>query len=437
MKPTDVEIEETLADHWRSLPPAERPERFREMPREQAGELFLSLTTWDQAELLESLSERERRLWVRLLPPDDAADLVQHVNDDERQAYLALLDDAPRREIIALLAYEEDVAGGLMNPRFVRLRPEMTADEAIAYVRRQAAQTQSIHYAYVLDPAQRLLGVVGFRDLFAAPPTQRVRDFMRAEIASVSEQMDQEDVAHLFEQLHLLALPVLDEEGRMKGIVTADDIIEVVEEEASEDIQKFGGAGALDGPYLQVGFLEMIRKRGGWLAVLFVGEMLTATAMAHYEHEIAKAVVLALFVPLIISSGGNSGSQAATLVIRAMALGEVQISDWWRVMKRELASGLVMGSLLGVMGVGRIVIWHAATGMYGDHYLPLAFTIGLSLVGVVLFGTISGSTLPLVLQRLGFDPASASAPLVATLVDVTGVLIYFSVAALLLSGTLL
>ena len=194
---------------------------------------------------------------------------------------------------------------------------------------------------------------------------------------------------------------------------------------------------ALDGPYLQVGFFEMIRKRGGWLAVLFVGELLTATAMAHYEDEIAKAVVLALFVPLIISSGGNSGSQAATLVIRAMALGEVQISDWWRVMKREIGSGLVLGSLLGVMGFGRIVIWHADTGMYGDHYHPLAFTIGLSLVGVVLFGTISGSTLPLGLQRLGFDPASASAPSVATLVDVTGVLIYFSVAALLLRGTLL
>jgi len=249
--------------------------------------------------------------------------------------------------------------------------------------------------------------------------------------------MDQEALSKLFVEHDFLAIPVVDAAGRMKGIVTVDDIVDVVQEEATEDIQKIGGMEALDAPYLEIGFLDMVRKRGGWLAALFIGEMLTATAMGYFEKEIARAVVLALFVPLIISSGGNSGSQASTLVIRAMALQELRLRDWWRVIRRELAAGLSLGTILASIGLVRILAWQGAFGLYGEHYMLIAITVSLSLIGVVMWGTIIGATLPMVLTRLGFDPASASAPFVATLVDVSGIVIYFTVASLVLGGTLL
>lgn len=428
---------ESLLENWSRLSRDERPDFFRSLAHDDAADLFFSLTTWDQAELLDSLPERERRFWLRALAPDDAADVVQHFPEEERAAYLEMLDEVTRREVKALLAYKEDAAGGLMSPRFVRLRPEMTVDEAIAYVRRQASQVDSIHYAYVLDSRQRLLGVLGFRDLLAAAPNQLVRDVMRTEFVAVTEEVDQERLARLFEDWRLVAIPVIDAEGRMRGIVTVDDIVDAVEEEATEDLQKFGGSAALEGPYLGIGLRRMVRKRAGWLAVLFLGESFTATAMAHFEDEIARAVVLATFIPLIISSGGNSGSQAATLVIRAMALGEVGLRDWWRILRREIGSGLALGALLGAIGLARIVIWELAARVYGEHYLLVGLTVAVSLIGVVLLGTVTGSMLPLILRRLGFDPASASAPFVATLVDVTGVVIYFSVAAMILRGTLL
>ncbi|HEY0840054.1 MAG TPA: magnesium transporter, partial [Vulgatibacter sp.] len=282
-----------------------------------------------------------------------------------------------------------------------------------------------------------LEGVVSFRELFVAPPQKHVADVMRTEVISVHEDMDQEAVAQIFATRGLMALPVLDADGRMKGIVTSDDIVDVVQEEATEDIQKLGGMEALDMPYLRTPFLEMVRKRAGWLAALFLGEMLTATAMGYYEHEIARAVILALFVPLIISSGGNAGSQATTLVIRAMALGELRIRDWWRVIRREFSSGLLLGTILAAIGFVRIVLWEQAFHSYGEHYLLVAGTVSFSLVGVVTWGTLAGSMLPFLLRRFGFDPASASAPFVATLVDVSGLVIYFSVAQAILSGTLL
>lgn len=428
---------ESIAEEWVALSPDERARAFRAMPREAADDFFLELSTWDQAGLLQFLSDGERRSLLRLLPPDDVADLIQQLPEDTRSAHLSLIDETTRREVSALLAYQEDVAGGLMNPRFVRLRPEMTVDEALAYVRRQASQAESIHYGYVLDPQQRLLGVLSFRELFASRPTQLVREVMHTGYFAASDQTDQEEVARLLTDHHLFAIPVLDESGCMKGVVTWDDVVDVVQEEASEDIQRFGGSEALEGPYLQVEFLDMVKKRAGWLAILFLGEMLTATAMGHFEEEIAQAVVLALFIPLIISSGGNSGSQAATLVIRAMALGEVRLRDWWRVIRRELAAGVVLGSVLGSIGLTRILLWQAFASVYGEHYLLIGLTVATSLLGVVLFGTIAGSMLPLILRRLGFDPASASAPFVATLVDVTGLIIYFSIAAVLLRGSLL
>jgi magnesium transporter len=384
------------------------------------------------------MAPEERRTWLRLLAPDDAVDLIQAVPVDERQALLGLLDPPTRSEVTGLLAYAEDQAGGLMNPHYARLRPDMSVVEAISYLRRFAREHRdSTYYSYVLDDDTRLLGTVSFRELFAADGHQRIADVMCPDPITAAEHLDQEEVSRIFAAHHFLALPVVDAEGRMKGVVTIDDVVDVVREEATEDIQKMGGTEALEAPYLTIGFGAMVRKRAGWLGVLFLGEMLTATAMGRYQDEIARAVVLALFVPLIISSGGNSGSQASTLVIRAMALGEVGLRDWWRVIRRELASGIVLGSILAAIGLVRILTWQGVFHVYGDHYGLIAATVGLSLIGVVTFGTLAGSMLPFLLQRIGFDPASASAPFVATLVDVTGLIIYFSVANLVLRGTLL
>lgn len=423
---------------WPVLSSEDRWRAFGLLPRTEAEDLFLALPTRDQAELLLALPSAERRSWIRLLPPDDAADLIQHVPQEEREALLALLDDATRSQVSGLLAYAEDAAGGLMNPHYARLRPEMTVTEAIAYLRKYAAEHRdTTYYAYVLDEQQKLLGVLSFRELFAAAPNQKVAECMQTDLITVREDQDQEAVSRLFAQHHFLALPVVDDQGRMKGVVTIDDIVDVVQEEATEDIQKIGGSEALDLPYFATDFATLVRKRGMWLTALFLGEMLTATALGYFEEEIARAVVLALFLPLIISSGGNSGSQASTLIIRAMALGEIRLRDWWRVIRRELLSGLALGSLLGAIGVVRIALWQFGFGLYGEHWEWVALTVGLALAGVVTWGTIVGSMLPFVLRRLGFDPASASAPFVATLVDVTGLIIYFTVASIILRGTLL
>ena len=437
-EPAEVLSVDDLREAWDLLDTEERLSGFRALERTEAEAFFLGLSSRDQTELLLELPSPERRSWLRLLAPDDAADVIQEAPREEWPHLLALLDEPTRREVSALLAYAEDDAGGLMNPRYARTRPEMTIDEAIAYLRRQARERpESLYYAYVLDQEQRLLGVVSFRELFAALPNQKVAEIMRTKLQTVHEDMDQEEVARMFDRLHFVALPVVDESGVMKGIVTADDIVDVVREEATEDIQKIGGTEALDAPYLDIGFFTMIKKRGGWLMALFVGEMLTASAMGYYQAEIARAVVLALFVPLVISSGGNSGSQATTLVIRAMALGEVRLRDWWRVVRREFLAGLTLGVLLATIGMIRILVWESIFHTYGVHAGVIAITVGLALVGVVMWGTLVGSMLPFLLRRLNFDPASASAPFVATLVDVTGLVIYFTTAHFILRGTLL
>lgn len=429
---------EELHEAWPVLSIDERLEGFRLLPASVADDFFLALSAREQAEVILHLQPAERRTWVRLLPPDDLADLVQAVEPEQAESILSQLDDASRREVNVLLAYAEDDAGGLMNPRFARVRPDMSIDEAISYLRKQARErVETVYYAYVLDAEQHLLGVLSLRQLFQTASDKRVADVMQRDVITVSEDTDQEAVSRLFTEHAFMALPVLDAQQRMKGIVTVDDIVDVVQEEATEDIQKAGGMEALEAPYFETGFFGMLKKRIGWLLVLFLGQMLTATAMSSFEDEIATAVVLSLFVPLIISSGGNSGSQASTLIIRSLALGEMRLRDWWRVARRELLSGLVLGLVLGVVGLARILIWNSITGVYGEHALPLGITVALSVLGVVTFGTLAGSMLPLVLRKFGFDPASASAPFVATLVDVSGVLIYFTVASLLLRGTLL
>jgi len=427
-----------LRNIWTIIAPDDRLSGFKLLPRAEAEEFFLELPARDQAELLLMLPQEDQRAWIRLLPPDDAADLIQAGPETARERLLGLLDEPSRKEVNALLAYAEDAAGGLMSPRYARLRPDMTVDEAISYLRREARERlETIYYVYVLDEQQRLLGVVSFRELFAAQPQKRVREIMQTQLVTIREFQDQESVSRVFAQHDLMAIPVVDAENHIKGIVTLDDIVDVVQEEATEDIQKLGGTEALDEPYLKIAFTRMVRKRGVWLAALFLGEMLTATAMAYFEDEIARAVVLALFVPLIISSGGNSGSQASTLVIRAMALGEVKLRDWWRVIRREFATGVVLGTMLGLIGFLRITVWQRVSPVYGSHYLLVALTVFGSLIGVVTFGTLAGSLLPFVLRRIGLDPASASAPFVATLVDVTGLVIYFTVASVILRGTLL
>jgi magnesium transporter len=396
-----------LRDAWPLLDLDERADGLRVLEREDAEEFFISLSARDEATLILHFRPGQRRQWMRLLEPDDVADVIQEAGDEHKQTLLNLLD---------------------------------AADEALLYLRRQArAALETIYVAYVVDADQMLLGVVSFRDLFGADPKTLVAEIMTTEVVRVTDEMDQEAVSRVFAEHDLNVIPVVDKDGKMKGIVTVDDIVDVVQEEATEDIQKFGGLEALDLPYLQSNRRSMIKKRARWLAILLIGEMFTATALGFFEDSLIP--ILALFLPLIISSGGNSGSQASTLVIRAMALGEVRGADWWLVFRREILIGLVLGIILGGIASVRVLVW-GSFGAYhhlagGSHYALVGMTVACAVVGCVLWGTIMGSMLPFLLRRLGADPASASAPLVATLVDVSGIVIYFTIAHLILTGVLL
>jgi magnesium transporter len=442
--PAPVEDEglsaEELRDAWPLLDLDERGDGLRVLPREDAEDFFVSLPASDQAALLLHFRPGQRRQWMRMLEPDDVADVVQYAGEENKQTLLALLDVPTRKEVNALLAYAEDEAGGLMSTRYARLRPAMTADEAVSYLRRQARdKIETIYYAYVLDPELHLLGVVSFRDLFAADPKKTVADVMETDVVRVSDETDQETVSRIFAEHDLTVVPVVDSEGKMKGIVTVDDIVDVVQEEATEDAQKFGGMEALELPYLQSSRREMIMKRGRWLVLLLVGSMLTTTAMESFGDQIARVPVLSVFIAMIVSTGGNSGSQASTLVIRAMALGEVRAADWWLILRRELAIGFALGGVLFIVAFLRVLIWGsfgAYAGPYGDPYVMIALAVGISVIGCTTCGTLAGAMLPFVLKKFGADPASASAPFVATLVDVSGILIYFGIANLILSRVL-
>ena len=426
-----------LWQEWVTLPLRARLSRFTRLTRRQSERFFVSLDPRDQVGLLREVPQAEQRALMRLLAPDALADLLQNAPSKERLQLFGLLDENSVSEVRALLAYAEDEAGGLMNPRFLQVAPEMSVGDAIDHVRRQTSTIECIYYVYVLEQDRQLLGVLSLRNLLSTGSARLIGEIMRSDVVSVPETLDQEAVARLWREYDLLALPVVDALGRIKGIITYDDIADVLREEATEDSHKFAGMAALEMQYLATPLRELITKRGGWLGLLFLGELLTASAMAYYQADIGAAVVLALFIPLIISSGGNSGSQASTLVIRSMALGELRLVDWWRVLRREIAVGLALGLLLAGLGLLRIVVWQAAGGMYGEHYLLLGATVALSLIGVVLWGSLMGALLPFALRRVGLDPASASAPLVATLVDVTGLIIYFTMAQFVLRGTLL
>lgn len=410
------------------------------LPVARAIDLFDDPIMRRRAAILERLEPPRAAEILAGLSADERTDVVQKMGHHERHRVLPKLTGEMQKELEGLLQYPPHTAGGIMTTEFVQLDPKMSVSDALKHIRSVAREKESIYACYVLEPGTgRLLGALSLRDLVMAELETPVTAVMRRKPVTVDALEDQEDVAQKISKYNLLAVPVLEKDGKVVGFVTVDDVVDVLIEEGTEDILRMAAVepGALDKPYMQVPLPLMIRKRAGWLVILFLGEMLTATAMGFFEKEIARAVVLALFVPLIISSGGNSGSQASTLVIRALALGEVTLRDWWRVMRREIFSGLGLGLILGTIGFLRISIWSIFSNIYGTHWPLVALTVGLSLIGIVLWGTLAGSMLPFALRRLGFDPATSSAPFVATLVDVTGLVIYFSVAVLILRGTLL
>ncbi|MGH7498644.1 MAG: magnesium transporter [Gemmatimonadales bacterium] len=444
--------EEDLLAACENLRPADVAEALNKLPVEAAARVVsalpfdLAVQLLDEPELdrrgdiFELLDERRAIPLVEALSSDQQVELFRELKEGDRTRLLHVVDAPTRDALKVLLAYPPTSAAGIMTTEFVGVPATWTVDQVKRYISEVGEAKETVYAIYVLQPGDpRLQTVVSLREIMLAKPEYRVSaigDGRRP--ITVAPMTDREDVARLISKYNLLALPVVDDQNHVLGIVTVDDVIDALVREQTEDVQKFGGMAATDEPYMQISLGAMVRKRGGWLCALFLGEMLTASAMGHFESEINRAVVLALFIPLIISSGGNSGSQATSLIIRAMALGEVRLRDWWKVAARELPAGLALGAILGTIGAVRILLWqYFGFYNYGPHYLKVAQTVALALVGVVLFGSLAGSMLPFVLRRIGFDPASASAPFVATLVDVTGLIIYFSVALLVLRGTLL
>lgn len=410
------------------------------LPVEYTIELFNKPELDHAGEILEMLPIKRAVAILDGMSADQAADVFQEIEETTRLKLYPLLKPLTRAEMKKLSSYPEGTAGALMTTEFIAVPSTWSVRKTLDHIREVERTRETVYASYVIDPETSvLIKAVSLRNLILANPDDTILDAAtNGEPIKISPLTDQEDVARLFRRHDLLSVPVVDDTDHVIGIVTVDDVLDSMTEEMSEDAYKFGGMEALDKPYMEIGFLEMMKKRGGWLAVLFLGEMLTASAMQHFEDELEKAIVLTLFIPLIMSSGGNSGSQATSLIIRALALRELELKDWWRVALRELPTGLSLGAVLGLIGVVRIVVWQLS-GIYdyGDHWILVAITVGSALIGIVTFGSLTGSMLPFVLKRLGFDPASASAPFVATLVDVTGIVIYFSVAALILTGTLL
>ena len=442
-----------LAEALTGMRAADVAEALRELRPEAASKVMaalpfdLAVQVFDEPELeghrceiIQQMGETVAAPLIDAMSSDQQADLFRELPERDRPRFLKALDAPTREAMGVLLRYRADTAGGIMTTEFVSVPTTWTVDQTLQHIARVGRAKETVYTIYGVDPETKVLvHVVSLRDLMMTDRTTLVIDVgNRRRPLSVTPTTDREEVARTISKYNLLALPVLDEGGHMLGIVTVDDVIDAIVRESTEDVQKFGGMEALDEPYTEISFGRMIKKRAGWLCALFLGEMLTATAMAHFEGEIAKAVVLSLFIPLIISSGGNSGSQATSLIIRSLALREIQLRDWWRILLRELPAGLTLGIILGVIGIIRILVWQKFGWYdYGTHWSLIAATVGGALVGVVTFGSLAGSMLPFLLKRIGFDPASASAPFVATLVDVTGLIIYFSVAFAILRNTLL
>jgi magnesium transporter len=403
----------------------------------RAVNVFRILDFPTQERFIKKLPGNKIAQLINGLPPDDRTALFSELHGDTVKILIQLLPPADRKEALSLLGYEEDSVGRLMTPDYITVKQDWDVPRVLSHIRRYGKNSETIDVLYVIDNNGVLLDDIRIREILLVKPETKVSELMDSRLIALNVKDPQEEAINVFRMNNRTALPVTDDDNIMLGIVTVDDILWIANEEYTEDIQKIGGTEALDEPYLDINLFRLVKKRVGWLVILFLGEMLTATAMGFFEKSIEKAVVLALFIPLIISSGGNSGSQASTLIIQAMALGEVTVKDWWNVMRRELLSGLLLGLTLGIIGFMRIYIWTMFSPIYGPHWALVGLTVGMALVGVVLWGSLAGSMLPLALKKLGADPATSSAPFVATLVDVTGLIIYFSIAVMIMSGTLL
>jgi len=429
-----VDIAEVLID----LPVEDEGVIFRVLPRKLGSLVFSYLPLDRQEELLHCFSNEQVRNILDQMTPDDRTRLLEETPAEVTRRLLDTLSPDELKAARILLGYPEGTAGRYMTPEYVALAPDIMAKDALEQIRRTGRGKETLNVVYIVDKEGKLLEDLRLGSLVLAPPEMKVVDIEDRPLVALSATTSKSEVLAAFERYDRVALPVTDAVGHMLGIITVDDVLDVAEQKATEEMQKMGGMEALDAPYMEVGFWPMIKKRGGWLAALFLGETLTATAMGHFQNEIERAAVVALFVPLIISSGGNSGSQATSLMIRSLALKELKLSDWWAVFHREVTSGAVLGAFLGCIGFVRIMLWHyLGWANYQGHPYLMGVTVWTSLVGVVMFGSVVGSMLPFVLRRLGLDPATSSAPFVATLVDVTGLIIYFTVAMIVLHRTLL
>ena len=429
-----VDLAELISD----LPENEQAILFRLLPKDVATETFEYLDLDSQQNLLTALTQKDVTHILNSMSADDRTALLEELPGTVVQELLKLLSFKEFKIAKTLLAYQEGSVGRLMSPDYLCVPKDRDINQVLEYIRTFGHESETLNVIYVVDEHGKLQGELLARTLLLSAPEKKVSEIIDEEkIITLTASQDQKDALDAFKRYDSVALPVVDSNGYLIGVVTVDDMLDVAEEEETEDIQKFGGIEALEEPYIDLPIPQLIKKRAVWLVILFVGEMLTASAMAFFQDEMAKAIVLATFIPLIMSSGGNSGSQAASLIIRSLSLGEITIRDWWKVMRRELVSGFALGCILGAIGVLRVLIWASVLGHLNTQWLYISFTIGLSLIGIVLFGTLTGSMLPLLLKRLGLDPAVSSAPFVATLVDVTGIVIYFSVASLLLGGILL
>ncbi|MEE1943618.1 magnesium transporter [Pedobacter sp. KR3-3] len=404
----------------------------------RAVNVFRILDFPTQERIIKKLQSNKLTEIIRQLPPDDRTALLGELKGDAVKKLLILLPDNDRIEALHLLGYEEDSVGRLMTPDFIAVKTDWTVSRVLSHIRRYGKNSETIDVVYVIDKDGVLLDDIRIREILLADPEMRIGDLTDNRLISLNVNDPQEEAINVFRMNNRVALPVVDDQNILLGIVTVDDILWIAHEEYTEDMQKIGGTEALDEPYLDMPIFKLVKKRASWLIVLFLGEMLTATAMQHFEIELSKAVVLSLFIPLIMSSGGNSGSQASTLIIQAMALGEVTLAEWWKVMRREIVSGLLLGVTLGTIGLVRIVLWQSLHIYdYGTHWFLLSVTIFFTLIGIVLWGSLIGSMMPIIMKKLKLDPATSSAPFVATMVDVTGIVIYFSIAVLILRGTLL
>jgi magnesium transporter len=426
-----------VADLLNDLEPGEDALVLAALDPEQAARSFEHISPTAHEELMREMPDQEISRLLNGMSPDDRTALLEREPPEEIERLLMLLRPEEQRIARSLLSYGAGTVGRLMTPDFVTVKRDWTVEQVLDHVRRYGKDSETLNVVYVTDDNQRLIDDLRIREILLSPPQRKVEDLMDEQFVALSVTEEESEAVGLFRKYDRTALPVIDGRGTLIGIVTVDDVLDIQEEEATREIQRFGGLEALDESYTDTPVWQMIKKRASWLVILFLGELFTATAMGFYDKELKAAEVLVFFLPLIISSGGNSGSQAATLLVRALAVGEVRLRDWWWVVRREVFSGLMLGILLGTIGFLRIVVWSAFTTMYGEYWLRVAFTVACALVGIVMWGTLSGSMLPIILKKLGLDPATSSAPFVATLVDVTGLIIYFNVARVILHGTLL